>query len=337
MANEITNEVTNEVANEMNNPMHLRMIAALVGSLTLATSVLADRTTDEAAAIDVVSQFNRGCVAAQQSDWTTAAGHFAVAATAGDKALAADARYNWGNCVFSDAITARDAGEVDRARAAVTKAIDLYLDALRLNDSLNDARANLELAVRMRQELDQSSPPKEQSEPDSGESDEESESSDDSQSDEPQSDDSQPNDSQPNDSGQDQPSEPNGENEPGQDKRQPGEQPGQEPGEQPGEQPGEDPDDADEAGESGEDGEPNQPGESEPEPAGGADPPASQGEPAGGNGESSDDDIEAEQQLPISREEAMKLLQSVRDRDLLRRFQIQQRERLKPIPVEKDW
>ncbi len=39
----------------------------------------------------------------------------------------------------------------------------------------------------------------------------------------------------------------------------------------------------------------------------------------------------------ISREEALKLLQSVRDRDMLRRLQKQQRQRSRRVQVDKDW
>ena len=39
----------------------------------------------------------------------------------------------------------------------------------------------------------------------------------------------------------------------------------------------------------------------------------------------------------MTREEALKLLQSVRDRDMIRRLQQQQRERSRRVPVEKDW
>ena len=39
----------------------------------------------------------------------------------------------------------------------------------------------------------------------------------------------------------------------------------------------------------------------------------------------------------MSREEALKMLQSVRDRDMLRRLRQQQRERSRRRPVDRDW
>ncbi|MCA9133045.1 MAG: hypothetical protein KDA45_07810, partial [Planctomycetales bacterium] len=39
----------------------------------------------------------------------------------------------------------------------------------------------------------------------------------------------------------------------------------------------------------------------------------------------------------MSKEEALKLLQAVRDRDMLRRLRQEQRERARRVPVERDW
>ena len=39
----------------------------------------------------------------------------------------------------------------------------------------------------------------------------------------------------------------------------------------------------------------------------------------------------------MTREEALKMLQSVRDRDMLRRIENQRRQRIRRVPVEKDW
>ncbi len=47
-------------------------------------------------------------------------------------------------------------------------------------------------------------------------------------------------------------------------------------------------------------------------------------------------DEESENKL-MSREEALKLLQAVRDRDMLRRLQRQQRDRNRRVPVDRDW
>ena len=39
----------------------------------------------------------------------------------------------------------------------------------------------------------------------------------------------------------------------------------------------------------------------------------------------------------MTRQEALKLLQAVRDRDMIRRYQQRQRQRQRRVPVEKDW
>ena len=39
----------------------------------------------------------------------------------------------------------------------------------------------------------------------------------------------------------------------------------------------------------------------------------------------------------MTREEALKMLQSVRDRDMLRRMQQQRQERSRHVPVDRDW
>ena len=39
----------------------------------------------------------------------------------------------------------------------------------------------------------------------------------------------------------------------------------------------------------------------------------------------------------MTKEEAMKMLQAVRDRDMLRRIGKERRERSRHIPVDKDW
>ncbi len=39
----------------------------------------------------------------------------------------------------------------------------------------------------------------------------------------------------------------------------------------------------------------------------------------------------------MSHEEAMKMLQAIRDRDMLRRFQLRQRDSTRQVPVDRDW
>ncbi len=76
------------------------------------------------------------------------------AAALADPRLEAACRYNLGNCDYQQALKA--AGDPQQAAAALEqlqRAIANYRDAIRLDPSLDDARANLELATKLREQL----------------------------------------------------------------------------------------------------------------------------------------------------------------------------------------
>ncbi len=76
------------------------------------------------------------------------------AASQADPALEAACRYNLGNCDYRQALAA--ANNPQQAAAAlelIERAIENYRDAIRLDPALEDARANLELATRLREQL----------------------------------------------------------------------------------------------------------------------------------------------------------------------------------------
>ena len=82
-------------------------------------------------------------------------------ATMKDAAFEARARYNLGNCQYAgalEAVAALQAGESQDLQPALellAQASEHYVDALRLDSELTNARANLELAQMLRTQLEQ--------------------------------------------------------------------------------------------------------------------------------------------------------------------------------------
>lgn len=79
------------------------------------------------------------------------------AASLKDPAFEASARYNIGNCHYSMALRSLEEQQPDRDGAIqeLERAIQQYRDALQLDPGLANARANIELAARLKQELEQ--------------------------------------------------------------------------------------------------------------------------------------------------------------------------------------
>ena len=92
-----------------------------------------------------VAQFRKGEVDAAQELFT-------AAASSTDANIAANSRYNLGNCLYSKAI---ESAPQDKAVAIeqLREAISHYRDSLRLNEENADARANIELAGELIRKL----------------------------------------------------------------------------------------------------------------------------------------------------------------------------------------
>ena len=100
---------------------------------------------------DVRYRYNRGCAAYNKGDFQGAIAAFSSASVrAGDDGMRFKATYNLGNAVFQKG---------DFAAAA-----DLYRNALRYNPASEDARHNLELALRKREQQKQDQEKKDQQE-----------------------------------------------------------------------------------------------------------------------------------------------------------------------------
>ena len=77
-----------------------------------------------------------------------------LAASLADPRLEAACRYNLGNCDYQRALAAaKDPQQASEALEWLRRAIENYRDAIRLDPALDDARANLELATRLREQL----------------------------------------------------------------------------------------------------------------------------------------------------------------------------------------
>ncbi|WP_431192169.1 VWA domain-containing protein [Rhodopirellula bahusiensis] len=312
-------------------------------------------------------QFNEGVLQYQTQELEAAEAIFAETATSPDSSLALRARYNLGNCQYTRAIAGLQT-EPAVAEESLTAAIANFRSAIRVARSKNGAsessdeaagdlvrraRTNLELALRLKKELEQQEE-EQSSQSEDQPSDDESKPSEDDSSEEQQ-----------DQSGEDQSAsgdqnESESENDGGQSQGDDSESSSG--GEQ---QDGENGNEG-EAGESGQSQSessmnPNQSSQQNPsqdssEEQGGSDAaeqPSDESSGAAPEGqlqsqtEGSDESKNQEGQAgrmaqqamsqSMTREEALKMLQSVRDRDMLRRFGKEQRERSRQIPVERDW
>lgn len=296
-------------------------------------------------------QYNLAIAHYRRGEMERAAELFAAAAGAADLPLSAAAQFNLGNCRF--AMAERDSqSSANRAAARdqLRHAIEAYRGALRGDPTLHDARANIELAVRKLADWQDppTEPPSPESPPESpgdsreGEASERNDSS--SQPNQPKSDQpdepdqpAEKNDSKPSDSksGADNSAAPQPDQEPA-NTTEPTEQPEQ-PEQSRSEQPSDRNADAD------------VPKDRQAE--SGAAPTSPTDSSRGRTGDSLPDGelaTEPQQDRPGDRQigegekgmsplEALKLLQSVRDRDMLRRIRRERIEMLRRVPVERDW
>ena len=98
--------------------------------------------------------YNRGIALYKNGDIEAARAQFTSALDSTDSTLAAKAWFNLGNCDYS---TATAAAEQDRPAAieSLNSAISKYRRSLKLNSDDTDARANIELAAKFMNQLQQ--------------------------------------------------------------------------------------------------------------------------------------------------------------------------------------
>jgi Ca-activated chloride channel family protein len=242
----------------------------------------------------------------------------------GDATLAARAAYNLGNCHYAEALEALQAaagqpgvqGQVDAGAVldSLDAAIERYREAVELDGELVDARANLELAHALREDLraqlsqepDQSDSEGDQDgDPDEDEQGEQQE----QQQQQQDGDQEQEQDSQGQQDEQQAPQEQDERQEQGQEQDQ-----GQDEEQQAGQEQQEEGADQ----QPGEDGQPQEPEQSE-------------------AAEGAEKDARPVPQVHMTPQEAERLLQLIRDAEKARREMLRERERRSQPPVERDW
>ena len=250
----------------------------------------------------------------------------------GDASLEARMRYNLGNLEYAEALDALQQPQpgVEAAQEHLARAVEQYRGALRLDPSLSDARANLELSHQLRRQLEemrQNQPQTGGSDQQSGEQQDESNQDRSEQSNNQQQREQPPQSPQQSDQGQDQPSSESQQDESGQDKSQEKPQDEQSGQQDQDEQQSQDQApsqaDRDQAGQS----EQQQADAAGDAPAGSA--PRATPEPPAGERESAQDRMTDQQ--------AERLLQMVRDAEKARREELARRRMSRTEPAEKDW
>ncbi|MEE2938649.1 MAG: hypothetical protein VYA84_21915 [Planctomycetota bacterium] len=304
--------------------------------------VMAQDSSGQQATPNAVSAYNEGVSLYEQGQFSKAAEQFNESAKAVDRDLASRARFNLGNTHYAqalasieakpgqpgggtdDAVTAGPSEEQREAAVAhLRAAIQHYRSVLRLNPREQDARANIELAGQM---ISQLIPPPQQRPPDT--TPEESDSSDSSPEDQEsqQDDDSDSFDDENKEKDQeddDQQAESKDQDEQSSDEQS---SDGQSSDEQSSDEQSSDEQSSD--------------GQSSDEQSSDSTP---RGELSSVNPDESSEDsptgsaVSPQQEMGMSQEEARKLLQSIRDRDLIRRLRRQARLRSQRVPVERDW
>ncbi|TWT63395.1 tetratricopeptide repeat protein [Rubinisphaera italica] len=269
-------------------------------------------------------------------------------------ALAAAARYNLGNCFYADAVAQ---AEQDRPAAieALQQAIQHYRGSLAVDANQVDARANIELAMEFLKKLKQEQ--KQEQEQQQKENQEQNQENKDQQKQDSESQDSESmkNDSQQDQESKEKPNESKSDPQSQEGSEQKEEKPFEESQKNPGEQneqpqPEQDPSQSmNPQSKSPKDQakpEEQSPGEkSEEEPSSKEDQPVPSGELKAANEEDQSQQPSGQvgvndpnaKETPMSKEEALKMLQAVRDRDFLRRLRQEQKERRRHIPTDRDW
>jgi Ca-activated chloride channel family protein len=287
---------------------------------------------------DLTHDYNLGVQQYQQSQFDQAAAAFRRASTSGDDRLAAMARYNLGNCLYATATelirqsnqaNLGDAGQPSEAPSPVQvlqNAVNAYRSALRLNPNDEDARFNLENATRLMDQLnhqkpqgddqqekvqqDQDQQEKDQQDQDQQDQDQDQQDQEKDQSQQQQAEQPQPNqDSDQQDQKQPSQSDPNGDPN----------------------QPEESSQEQDQQQESGQDSE-QQTSEDE-----GSEDQNDESQPPRQSDPGSDTESGQPTDKELTEQEAQKMLQAVRDRDLQRRRLLEARKRSRRVVVPRDW
>ncbi|MGD8451216.1 MAG: tetratricopeptide repeat protein [Phycisphaerae bacterium] len=244
-------------------------------------------------------------------DLAEAREHWVRALASEDVAFEARTRYNLGNCDYAEALKALEAQDMAAAQDALDRATAQYIDAVRLDPTLPDVRANLELAYQLKQRLEQASEQQPESQPSTQPSEQQQQQQDQNQGQNQDQDQDQQQQEQPPPTSQptSQPQQPD---EQDREESSPESQPQSEQQPQPESQPSSQPQAGDE----------NQP---QPEQ-----------QPEEGEGEEQTGE-QPSQVIHLTPEQAERLLQQIRDAEKARREMLRRRQAARHKPVERDW
>lgn len=316
---------TTHTADSPDALIQLGQLALQQGDMTAALGHFSN--AQELGIVDPRLSYNKGIAHYNLGDLAAARDAFAAAAGSADRNIAGDARYNMGNSFYVEALQHIET-DPKIATACLNTALEHYRGALACDPEDRDARANIELADRLRRQLQQQQQQQQQQEQEQEQKEQEQKEQEQAQQ---PSENQDKKESPGQQSGEDDHQEDNRTNE---DAQQPDQQSedkkdAQAPANQ--QQSQNHPENGDQdQGESEADQSPQDSGEQEP--------------PAEGELQAIKDEQEPLSTLkegkegpPMTMQEARKLLQAVRDREFRNRLQQLRNQRPRRIPVEKDW
>ncbi|KAA1262559.1 hypothetical protein LF1_51250 [Rubripirellula obstinata] len=317
--------------------------AVVCFSLSLTSLVF---QSSEVWAADLADVYNQGVQHYKQSQFDDAAASFKQAAASSDDRLAARARYNLGNSLYAkateiirksgdDQVRLGDGGgsqpEQDSSPIPLLEdAVAAYRSSLRLNPDDEDARFNLENATRLIDQLkDQKSDQKssDQKQDDSQQDQKNDPSKDQQQQQQQDSADQDPKENEPQDQSQDGDDQPNESGKEESDEEESGEESEEDSGdpEKPDEQENDDKGD-----QQSEQDASQQPGENEQA--------SNQQQQQQGNAQPGADAAGSQPAAKeMTEQEAKKMLQAIRDRDMQRRNLLEALKRSRRVVVPRDW
>lgn len=228
-----------------------------------------------------------------------------------DAAFEARTRYNLGNCDYADALTAAQQ-DGQKAVKLLGQAAEQYREALRLDPALNDARANLELTQLLKRQIEEQQQNQQQDQQQNQDSQDQ------------QKQDQEKSSTQPSKSQQSEKDQKDDES-----KREQSEtQPSQPPESQKSSEEQESKEDQESKDQSQQQQQEKQPPQSQPstQPAAAESQPAEEGE-----------DKNPPVPIEMTRAQAERLLQMIRDAEKARREKLAQERMSRQKPVERDW
>ena len=319
--------------------------------------------------------FNQAVALYRKGELEAASSKFTEAAGSVDAQLAAASKYNLGNCSYAQGLALAEKDKPG-AIAALEKAISLYRGSLRITSNNADARANIELAAQlieqlMQQQQDQQQQDQQQQDQQQQDQQQQDQQQQDQQQQDQQQQDQQQQDQQKQDQQQQdqQQQDQQQQDQEKQDQEQQDQQKEQQPSSS-GKQGDKQKEQSQQSEEQAQPTESNESAATRPMNSSPTPPKPSEGSQADAElpdksaaeeeqhsepavvptGElQAADEQEADQQAnlgvadanakpgKLNKEEALKMLQAVRDRDMLRRLRQEQIERSRRVPVARDW